>query len=314
MDPSFRSFTPAQASAALGVSAKALRLYEQHGLLVPGRTRTGWRAYDAGAMARAAEIVAFRNLGLSLAQIARVLDGKPHDLDVGLAAHEARLNEQGRQLASALERVRLLRADLAQGRAPTPRGLEQVVAQSAPLTIGFALPWPWDGEWFSLHDVPRLAFITGPLGSGKTRFAQRLATALPDAGFLGLDRLSDPAVAQRLADDAALAERVECRLVWLTDDGAERSDALTALVVALESPTPAIVVIDMVEEAERSNPDGADGAASPSRNEQAHIDPHDALIDDPWSRRDRADRRRHPMSGQPQCASLCRAVSGREGL
>jgi len=249
LDPSFRSFTPAQASAALGVSAKALRLYEQHGLLVPGRTRTGWRAYDAGAMARAAEIVAFRNLGLSLAQIARVLDGKPHDLDVGLAAHEARLNEQGRQLASVLERVRLLRADLAQGRAPTPQGLEQVVAQSAPLTIGFALPWPWDGEWFSLHDVPRLAFITGPLGSGKTRFAQRLATALPDAGFLGLDRLSDPAVAQRLADDAALAERVECRLVWLTDDGAERSDALTALVVALESPTPAIVVIDMVEEA-----------------------------------------------------------------
>ncbi len=85
MNPSRRSFTPAQASAALGVSAKALRLYEQHGLLTPDRTRTGWRTYDAGVMARAAEIVALRSLGLSLAQVARVLDGNPRDLDLGLS-------------------------------------------------------------------------------------------------------------------------------------------------------------------------------------------------------------------------------------
>jgi DNA-binding transcriptional MerR regulator/adenosyl cobinamide kinase/adenosyl cobinamide phosphate guanylyltransferase len=248
MNPSLRSFTPAQASAALGVSAKALRLYEQHGLLVPDRTRTGWRAYDADAMARAAEIVALRRLGLSLAQVARVLDGKPQDLDVGLAAHEARLSEQGQRTAAALERVRSLRADFTQGRAPVPPTLAQAVAQNAPLTVGFALPWPWNGEWFALHDVPRLAFITGPLGSGKTRFAQRLAAELPGAVFLGLDRLSDPAVAQRLADDAIHAEQVERRLTWLVEDGAERSNALTALVVALEAETPAVFVIDMVEE------------------------------------------------------------------
>jgi DNA-binding transcriptional MerR regulator len=58
MNPSSRTFSPAQASAALGVSAKALRLYEQHGLLVPDRTGIGWRAYGASAMAQAAEIVA----------------------------------------------------------------------------------------------------------------------------------------------------------------------------------------------------------------------------------------------------------------
>jgi DNA-binding transcriptional MerR regulator len=248
MNPPPRSFSPAQASAALGVSAKALRLYEQHGLLVPDRARTGWRAYDARAMARAAEIVALRGLGLSLAQVARVLDGAPRDFDAGLSAHEARLNEQARQIAAALERVRLLRADLAQGRAPVPATLAQALAEDAPLTVGFALPWPWDGEWFALHDVPRLAFITGPLGSGKTRFAQRLAAALPDAAFLGLDRLSDPTLAQRLADDARLVDRVARRLAWLIEDGAERSDALTALVVALETETPIALVVDMVEE------------------------------------------------------------------
>ena len=248
MDPSRRSFTPAQASAALGVSAKALRLYEQHGLLTPDRTRTGWRAYDAGAMARAAEIVALRSLGLSLAQVARVLDGKPRDLDMGLAVHEARLSEQSQRTAQALERVRSLRADLAQGGASAPATVTRAVAQSAPLTVGFALPWPWNGEWFAIHDIPRLAFITGPLGSGKTRFAQRFAAALPDAMFLGLDRLSDPAVAQRLAVDAVFAEQVERRLTWLVEDGAERSGALTALVVALEAAAPAVLVIDMVEE------------------------------------------------------------------
>ena len=248
MNPSRRSFTPAQASAALGVSAKALRLYEQHGLLNPDRTRTGWRAYDAGVMARAAEIVALRSLGLSLAQVARVLEGGPRDLDIGLAVHEARLSEQGQRTAQALERVRSLRADLAQGRAPAPATVRQAIAQTAPLTVGFALPWPWDGEWFALTDVPRLAFITGPLGSGKTRFAQRFAAALPDAMFLGLDRVSDPAVAQRLADDPVLAEQVERRLTWLVEDGAERSEALTALVVAMEAATPAVLVIDMVEE------------------------------------------------------------------
>jgi hypothetical protein len=126
--------------------------------------------------------------------------------------------------------------------------LTQALAQDAPLTVGFALPWPWDGEWFALHDVPRLAFITGPLGSGKTRFAQRLAAELPDAVFLGLDRLSDPTLAQRIADDALLAGRVERRLAWMIEDGAERSDALTALAVALETETPIALVIDMVEE------------------------------------------------------------------
>ena len=172
MNPSPPSFSPAQASAALGVSAKALRLYEQHGLLAPDRTRTGWRAYDASAMARAADdIVALRGLGLSLAQVARVLDGNSQDLDAGLSAHEVRLSERAQQIAAALERVRLLRVDLMWGRLPAPGTLAQALAQDASLTVGFALPWPWDGEWFALHDVPRLAFTTGPLGSGKTRFA-----------------------------------------------------------------------------------------------------------------------------------------------
>jgi len=38
----------------LGVSAKALRLYEQRGLIAPLRTAAGWRVYGPDEMARAA--------------------------------------------------------------------------------------------------------------------------------------------------------------------------------------------------------------------------------------------------------------------
>ncbi|WP_163334320.1 MerR family transcriptional regulator, partial [Enterobacter bugandensis] len=68
--------------------------YEQHGLVVPGRTAAGWRVYGSDELARTAEIAALRALGLSLAQVARVLAGDPQDLEPALAAHQALL--QGR--------------------------------------------------------------------------------------------------------------------------------------------------------------------------------------------------------------------------
>ena len=63
------------------------------------------------------------------------------------------------------------------------------------LSVAFKLPWPWGGELFELGAIRPLNFITGPLGSGKTRFAMRLAEALPNAAFLGLERLKDGAAA-----------------------------------------------------------------------------------------------------------------------
>ncbi|HEY4201210.1 MAG TPA: MerR family transcriptional regulator [Devosiaceae bacterium] len=87
MSSSAQFLNPAAAAQRLGVSAKALRLYEQHGLVAPSRTAAGWRAYGPDQMARATEIVALRALGLSLAQIARVLKGDPQGLEPALAAH-----------------------------------------------------------------------------------------------------------------------------------------------------------------------------------------------------------------------------------
>ena len=75
MNSSAQFLSASEAAKRLGVSVKALRLYEQRALIAPVRTPAGWRAYGPGEMARVAEIAALRELGLSLSQVARVLEG-----------------------------------------------------------------------------------------------------------------------------------------------------------------------------------------------------------------------------------------------
>jgi DNA-binding transcriptional MerR regulator len=239
-----------EAAVRLGVSTKALRLYEQRGLIAPVRTAAGWRAYGPTEMARAAEIVALRQLGLSLSQVARVLRGDSESLEPALAAHQAALEGRVHQLVGAVDKVRRLRADVAAGRAPAASELARLVRPLSDVSIAFDLPWPWDGERFELHDIRSLNYIIGPLGSGKTRLANRIAETLPGAAFLGLDRLTDEgAAANALLDrDPALKSRVDRALAWLVEDGATVSDALLRLLAGLETEGPIALVIDMVEQ------------------------------------------------------------------
>lgn len=250
MTSSARCLNASEAAKRLGVSIKALRLYEQRGLITPGRTAAGYRVYCADEMVRAAEIVALRTLGLSLAQVARVLDGDAQGLGAALAVHEATLEGEIRELVCKIDKARGLRADLARGRMPDDGELTRLLNPPAQLGVAFELPWPWGGEWFELRDIRPLNYITGPLGSGKTRLARRLAETLPDAIFLGLERLNDASTASsaRLNVDSALKSRVDQALAWLIEDGATASEALIALLVVLETEGLAITVVDLVEE------------------------------------------------------------------
>lgn len=237
------------AASRLGVSAKALRLYEQRGLIVPVRTAAGWRTYGPEQMVRAGEIVAMRALGLSLAQVQRVLAGDPRGLEASLAAHQGVLEGRLQQLGGMLERVRQLRESLSRGEVPGAGALAELLGAEGPISLTFELPWPWGGELFELRQIKPLTYIIGPLGSGKTRLAHKIAETLPGALFLGLDRLVDGVAAEaRMEADAALRERVERTLGWLIEDGAVASEALTALVAGLEAEWPAVLVIDMLEQ------------------------------------------------------------------
>lgn len=237
-----------EAAKQLGVSIKALRLYEQRGLVTPERTAAGYRNYGPDEMARAAEIVALRALGLSLAQVEQVLKGDPQSLEPALAAHEAALEAGIGQLVDTMAKVKGLRADLARGQAPADGELARLLNPSAEFSTTFDLPWPWGGERFELREIRPLNYIIGPLGSGKTRLALCLAENLPNAAFLGLDRAKAGNTAARLEADAVLKSRVDQTLAWLIDEGAAESEALTALLVGLEAEGPAVLVVDLVEQ------------------------------------------------------------------
>jgi energy-coupling factor transporter ATP-binding protein EcfA2 len=101
-----------------------------------------------------------------------------------------------------------------------------------------------------LRDIRSLNYIVGPLGSGKTRLAKHLAASLPDAAFVGLDRLANEGAAARARVDAdpVLKSRVDRSLAAIVDDGGTESTALLALLVPLQSDSPSILVIDMPEQ------------------------------------------------------------------
>jgi len=223
------------AARRLGISTKALRLYEQRGLLAPVRSDAGWRAYGPEDLERASEIVALRALGFSLAQVARILKGDASGLEPALATHQASLEARLREVVAAMDGVRALRGDLARGGAPSAAHLAHTLLPTAGLHVAFDLPWPWGGEPFELRDIRPLTYITGPLGSGKTRLAMRIAEEIGGV-FLALDRATYP----------SLQSKIEPTVALLAQDGATDTPALRALLAGLETSTP--IVVDLVEQ------------------------------------------------------------------
>ena len=90
-----------------GVSAKALRLYEQRGLLKPSaHSEAGYRLYGPDALRRLMQIVVLKRSGFGLAEIGRLLE-----CDANAAAHllAARIVTLERDLADRTQALETLR-------------------------------------------------------------------------------------------------------------------------------------------------------------------------------------------------------------
>lgn len=112
--------SPAQTARLLGVSIKALRLYESKGLVTPLRTSADWRTYGPGQIARLHQIVALKRLGLKLSKIGDLLSGRDNGaLDAVLDLQERVLMRENTRVNRALEIVRAARAKLAGGQSLT---------------------------------------------------------------------------------------------------------------------------------------------------------------------------------------------------
>lgn len=106
--------SPSETARRFGVSVKALRLYEQRGLLQPLRSQAGWRTYGPDQIARLHQILALKDLGFPLARIAALLKG-PDRLKSVLALQEDALARDQARLARALALVRSARTRLDAG-------------------------------------------------------------------------------------------------------------------------------------------------------------------------------------------------------
>ncbi|MGF7009472.1 DNA-binding transcriptional MerR regulator/mannose-6-phosphate isomerase-like protein (cupin superfamily) [Aminobacter sp. BE110] len=70
-----KQYKVSEISAATGVPPATLRLWEQHGLIVPSRTPSGYRLYSEDDFARVHQIIRLRSVqGLNLAAIKSSLD------------------------------------------------------------------------------------------------------------------------------------------------------------------------------------------------------------------------------------------------
>jgi DNA-binding transcriptional MerR regulator len=129
-----RHYSPAEVSRLLGVSPKALRLYESRGLVSAVRTANGWRAYGHAEIERLHLILALKALRLPLARIGELLAGGRIGLSQVLAVHERALAEESARAGRALSLVRAARSRLDRGESLSVDDIA-TLAKETPMTL-----------------------------------------------------------------------------------------------------------------------------------------------------------------------------------
>jgi len=115
MAPLIRFLSPSETARRLGVSVKALRVYEAQGLVEPVRTEAGWRAYGPEQVARLHQVLALKRLGLPLKTIGELLAGRFRALDAVLEVQERALRRSKAEAERGLALLASARRRLARG-------------------------------------------------------------------------------------------------------------------------------------------------------------------------------------------------------
>jgi DNA-binding transcriptional MerR regulator len=103
----------AECATQTGLTVRALRLYEQHGLISPRRTGKNWRLYGRKELERLNEIITLKSLGLPLTRIAKLLSGTKTDFASLLSLQHATLLRLRESADQGLSRIETLRAEFA---------------------------------------------------------------------------------------------------------------------------------------------------------------------------------------------------------
>ena len=115
---------PGEMARCLGVSAKALRVYEREGLISPHRSEGGWRLYGPVEAERLHKVLTLRSIGLSLKRIKVLITDDQASFETVLAFQEEALEHQRRRTEAALGLLRAARRMIAAGK---PLSLDDLI-------------------------------------------------------------------------------------------------------------------------------------------------------------------------------------------
>jgi MerR family transcriptional regulator, thiopeptide resistance regulator len=110
------AFTVSQVARMSLVSVRTLHHYDEIGLLRPsGRSEAGYRLYGDGDLQRLQQILFFRELELSLEEIARILDDPAFDVGSALRMQRQMLTERAVKVGALIKAVDAAIAHLEKG-------------------------------------------------------------------------------------------------------------------------------------------------------------------------------------------------------
>jgi DNA-binding transcriptional MerR regulator len=145
-------FLTGEFSKIAHVSKRMLQYYDEIGLLKPERIdpKTGYRYYSAKQLPRLNRILALKDLGLSLDQIARMLDNAVSDDEIHgmLLMQKAELEQQ---LLADLQRFRRIESRLQQQH--EAQALPDVVLKSAPAQPYLSMRATYDSVQTATHAI-----------------------------------------------------------------------------------------------------------------------------------------------------------------
>lgn len=119
MDELERTWKVGELARATGLTIRALHHYDDIGLLVPGRTDGGHRAYSGADVERLYRVLALRGVGLALDEIGAVLDDDGVSLVDTVRRHVAAVERDIEQRRRLLDRLRGMLDALEHASAPT---------------------------------------------------------------------------------------------------------------------------------------------------------------------------------------------------